>query len=1316
MNQENKETNKLRKVNIPFHEFIQEEVKQKSIPANSEILTILLTRESWEEENIYPETEEEVKQRVQNWVMYDPEKDKPVYTQMELMKYKATNGVVNSYQWFIKNIVRFKVFKAILGRHYDDVVKFASRGRAKNMPEVILVNIDYLPKYFRAYGLSGLWNYCLHILDYRRIFQLGFYIVTMGGVLAKATYLLHVEKNQPKRFLPTQDFAVIAKAPFEQGLLLKGKFGRRVEQTLGDPLIKNLNHTDLTRIVKRTDLSPTMDGYPFAGLEPEMTKASRIYVPRRDAELEFLKEFDQQIEECDNFIDDTTVSKMAEKYPTATIYELMNAKVSQKIQKIKEAVNLTNKANFENLIEEESELEGTNFSQKYLAPAFKRLEERYEPKLTTDQDAPTLDSFLEPELVKNIFRDNFTTGPYQDWNTDQAKLVTPSVEISTLNPLFEWERHALKGGQIHDAYNSLKSDKLMGHYLSTTQLKTEDSGPKPTGPKQSEGSTETENLWEDAFATMQEKSLRLISQLDPQSPYVLEDYLPELFTTTATVDLPFAHDPESWNGPKALIRISENPSKQIEKEFDLFSVFLPTVFLWYVGYNLYRFRMYFIYNVRKKPVPVLYTRFDHYGRLRNRIGLPEVMGVDGSLETLEKLFAALQRARGMGIYIPTVILSAWESTLSPFIPATVDHWFILQREKIKNFIASEKTKKLNFASREPSLSENVFALNDPKSTFAPRFNFLKSLIAYENEQLLTLEKKKSTNLTLVNKPRESSGTNIQNEAKVNQMALLNPIIGGLKSTQALFSIKNLLKFSLKTVLWIETELSNMPLAAALKPGRYGLNDLPKGMLLVGEPGNGRSFLARAIASESRLPFFKTESTRFIDPKFGVLRLMALFRRVRNQAPGILFIRDIDLITIDRERTNSPELIQLTTQFLICFDGYYIGSETRPTQRKVFTLGSVSNLSKMDPACLRSGRFEWIINLRNPAVGERKFLLKNKATKSGLKIESTMAWNYFDVMTEGFTNAEVVSLVNTSSLKGILNKTLVHTNNSFNEALRGVFLLRENQNLKATVDEGFFNKLHQAELLKGKVSSFETLEAIGVVPFKTKCIHLLTSLKNWENPKKNMKTPGVLTMQNLGINVQQAPIEYSHRLMNELLELLAEGAFLKQLRRCSPPHTFVTQTSYCENLSKQLNITFAEGCETYRLERTTAELKEARKVLTTLAATSNWQSVNSLYLKDLRMRTNLLSRWYRNRTFYELETYDRVRGVEKKTLMSASMVRLKERIIGRLYEYSKHYSTPYSVIPTIRGTYGTRDFKMNVRRPAVAPVSQTSRELLEMYVK
>ena len=164
------------------------------------------------------------------------------------------------------------------------------------------------------------------------------------------------------------------------------------------------------------------------------------------------------------------------------------------------------------------------------------------------------------------------------------------------------------------------------------------------------------------------------------------------------------------------------------------------------------------------------------------------------------------------------------------------------------------------------------------------------------------------------------------------------------------------------------------------------------------------------------------------------------------------------------------------------------------------------------------------------------------------------------------------------------------------------------------------------------------------------------------------------------------------------------------------NTFVTQTSYCENLAKQLNGTFAEGCETYRLERTLVNFQEAQNALNSLAATSNWQTGDSLYLNDLRQRTKLLGKWYRSRMFYELETYERVSGISKKSVMSASMVRLKKRIIGRLYEFTQQQPTPYSVTPTICGTYGTRDFKTNVKRPEVGSVTQVSREFLKIHVK
>ena len=1277
MNQENKETNKLNKVNVPFHKFIYEEVTAKSIAANQDLLAILLEQESWKQEDTNFKTETEIKNRVQNWVMYDPEKDKVVYTGLQLVKHELKNGAVNSYHFFVKNVVRFKVFKALLGGNYDQVIKAASRGRATNMPEVIIENVHYWPKYFKAYGVSGITNYLLRVLDYRRVFQLSFYFIIIGGVFAKAAYLLNVEKNQPTRFLPLQDFTVVPKSPIEQTALLKGKLGKRVAAGTDSPLLNYFSHAELTNIQQRTKLSGKMDGYPFSGVQPELSTDTDKNVDH----------------DLDNYSDDSVIpSNIAAKYPTAPMYELFNSEITEEMNGIKQAANLTNYADLEQLLETSQ----VTPNEIFTTPTFTKNTKTVNN--TNGSFVPKRFSFFRPGLVKNIYPNHFSNGPYQTWDATQSQLIIPGVEISNIHSMFEPELSAIKPVQIRNANLALSSDKLMGHYLSSSQTFVENSNQINHTSEDNFVDYDEEDVWEETLDTMATRSLGL--KLDVEDE--LEETLTNNFTSTATTDLPYNTDPDSISGTKSLIRFMSDPEDQILKERDLLSIALPTVFLWYMAYNLYRFRLHFIYDIRTKPLPVLYNRLDHSGRLPGKVRLQEVMGINGSRETFEKLFSALQRARGMGIYTPTVLISAWESTFGALIPASVDQWIVKRNNQIRMMARPVKTESSPITMPRSNLSETLFSRNEVTSTFEPRFKLLKAAIQNEQQKL-----EHGNDAYKIEKQLKKSVDKI--------VPFKNFSISKEKLEKAL-SLKYLIKLSLKTLLFIENELSNVPLMAALNPGRYALNDLPKGMLLVGEPGNGRSFLARAIASETRLPFFKTESNRFIDPKFGVLRLMALFRRVRNQAPGVLFIRDIDLITVDRERTNSPELIQLTTQFLICFDGYYIGSESRPTKRKIFTLGSVSNLRKMDPACLRSGRFEWVVNLRKPVRGERKFLLQNKAAKSRVKVETDIAWNYFDLMTDGFTNAEVVSLINSSSLQAIRTNTLVHTNTSLNSALCNIFALRENKTINPLVDESFFNQLHRNGLLNPKTSTYKTFEATGMVPFKTKCIHLLANVKNWQTTEEMDNTIPVLKMKNIGINVQQPTEDYSQRLMSELLGLLAENAFLKQLRRCGPANTFVTQTSYCDNIAKQLNGTFAEGCETYRLERTLVTLQETQHALNSLAMSSNWQTVNSFYLKDLRTRTKLLSQWYRNRMFYELETHARVSGVYKKSVMSASTVRFKKRIIGRLYEFTKQQSTTYSVTPTICGSYGTRDFKTNVKRPEVEPVKQMSREFLQLNVK
>jgi hypothetical protein len=1274
MSKDNNKTDKLPKLDMRFDEFIRPRVQENFIEPNQEILGILLTKESWEdEETTYYETPAQLEDRVKNWVIYDPEKNKPVYTRLELLQFKVNDIAVKSYQGFVENVVRFKVFKALLGHNYIEFVKITSKGRATTVPEAFIWNLEYWPKYFKAYGASPFVNYFSTVLDYRSVFQILLYVGTFGTGAARALYLQDAIQKQPARFQPSRDFVVVPKPVEEQEYSLVVSYGERAmrQYALSSfPLVKNLPHDELTDIKLRSNWVEPMTGYTFIGGE---------------------------IDESDE-----------KQLETAPMYDAMIPNLHNEIIAIKRAARLANNKDYANLLHNKE----VDNEELFIAPAF---EETPEFQSEETMEEPQRHHFFEPDLVKNIYPNSLTAGSYARWNVNQPKLITQAVEASTFEPIFNPWASELTPLQNRSSSDMTLAQSNLGRLVTTdTELYDDETSSIFDTSEESEieemnaeesNTDDSESPLEPLYKSMVSEH---IGMDDPENAQFQTDLFGSMLYVTDRQDLPYKLDLDDRAELKTLKRLGGEPVELTWSDLELVGALAPLAFIWYIGWTLYSFRVHFIYNVRKKPAPILYTRFDHFGRLPYKVQFHEIVGLEASEHTIEKLFAGLQRARGMSVYMPTVILSAWESAISPFIPVKVDNWLMAQRNKLKRLISNSDNQSPNFANREINLREELLLGDLDDRKFQPRFKLLESVIDYQTMKLTEFEKNGVVDLYHLQEKLKSIEVKLQEKVpRTGKFAT----VGAKLTTYVgkVFDIQQLVKFSFKTLHFVEHELSNAPIVTAFKPGVYDLNDLPKGMLLVGEPGNGRSFFARAIASETRLPFFKTESNRFIDPKFGVLRLMALFRRVRNQAPGVLFIRDIDLITVDRERTNSPELIQLTTQFLICFDGYYVGSEARPTQRKIFTLGSVSDLTKMDPACLRSGRFEWIVNLRNPVVGERTFLLQSKASKSGIQLDSNIAWNYFGAITEGFTNAEVVSVVNTSSLKAIKNNTFVHTNTSLNDALGGIFALRGNKTSDPSADAGFFNKLHSTQLLKSDASNFAVLETFGIVPFRTKCVHLLSSLKDWSKTEKSNEGPAVLTMQNIGMNIQHSTPLYSDRLMSEVLDFLAEGAFLKQLRRCGSPNTFVTQTTYCNNLVKHLNITFGEGCDRYRLDRTSRPFQQLRVAVKSLKASSNWETSTSLYLIDLHERANLLSQWYASRMFCEVKPYK----VTGKTQTSASMDYFKERINGRLREFTLHPDPSHSENQSLRNTFTTRGFRTRLQRPMAAPIKQMSRELLEM---
>ena len=109
-----------------------------------------------------------------------------------------------------------------------------------------------------------------------------------------------------------------------------------------------------------------------------------------------------------------------------------------------------------------------------------------------------------------------------------------------------------------------------------------------------------------------------------------------------------------------------------------------------------------------------------------------------------------------------------------------------------------------------------------------------------------------------------------------------------------------------------------PLLAAIRPGKYSLDSLPRGLLLIGESGNGRTLMARAIASESGLPIMLTEGMRFVHQRWGCFRLRSLFYRARLHYPCILYIQNLELITLHRSIFTGYFNVRNCAQFLVCF--------------------------------------------------------------------------------------------------------------------------------------------------------------------------------------------------------------------------------------------------------------------------------------------------------------------------------------------------------------------------------------------------------------
>lgn len=264
------------------------------------------------------------------------------------------------------------------------------------------------------------------------------------------------------------------------------------------------------------------------------------------------------------------------------------------------------------------------------------------------------------------------------------------------------------------------------------------------------------------------------------------------------------------------------------------------------------------------------------------------------------------------------------------------------------------------------------------------------------------------------------------------------------------------------------------------PGKYkevGAS-MPKGLLLVGPPGTGKTMLAKAVAGEANVPFFSMSGSEFVEMfvGMGASKVRDLFKQAKEKAPCIVFIDEIDAIGQKRDGRagGNDEREQTLNQLLTEMDGF-------ETNNGVIILAATNRPESLDPALTRPGRFDRRVPVELPDLKGREEILKVHAKK--VKLDESVDFATVARMASGASGAELANIVNEAALRAVREKRNYVTQADLEESIEVVIAGYQKKNAILTDREKKVVSYHEIghALVAAKQTNSAPVQKITIVP-------------------------------------------------------------------------------------------------------------------------------------------------------------------------------------------------------------------------------------------